>query len=157
LVLVPLVAAAAGLLVVAGVLKLRAREASGVLEVGLGVAAVVSSRPLVVALLAVAYAGFAAHSLRLWVVSGGEADCGCFGDVEAPAGFGHVVLNLACAVVAAVAVFVVPQSLAALVVEGGVTGVVVAIGVAASVYGLFLCYTALPSAWNAFQPGLRGS
>jgi hypothetical protein len=156
-VLTPLVAAAAGLLVVAGVLKLRAGELLGVLEMGLGAAALVSARPLVTALVAVAYAGFAAHSLRLFVMAGGEADCGCFGDVEAPAGLGHVVLNLACAVVAAAAVVVAPQSLVLLVVDGGLTGVVVAIGVAASVYGLFLAYTALPSAWNAFQPGLRGS
>jgi hypothetical protein len=27
------------------------------------------------------------------------------------------------------------------------------LGVAASVYGLFLVYTALPTAWSSFQPG----
>jgi hypothetical protein len=157
-VLTPLVATAAGLLVLAGVLKLRAREwAGGAVEVGLGAVALFVARPLVVGLVAVAYAGFAAHSLRLRVVSGGEADCGCFGDVEATAGYAHVVLNVACACACAAAVVAPTRSLAALVVDVPVTGLVVVAGVAASVYGLFLAYTALPGAWNSFQPGLRGS
>jgi hypothetical protein len=147
----PLFAAAAGLLVVAGVLKLRASQPLGVLEIALGGVALALPRPLVAALVAVAYAGFAAESLRLAVA--GAEDCGCFGDVEAPAGYAHVAINLCCAGVAAVAVVVPPASLASLVASSPLVGVVVVLGVAASVYGLFLAYTALPTAWSSFQPG----
>jgi hypothetical protein len=151
-ILTPLVAVAAGLLVLAGVLKLRARErVAGVLEVALGALALAWSRPLVAALVAIAYAGFAAQSWRLAVA--GAEDCGCFGDVEAPAGFVHVAINLCCAAVAAVAAVVAPESLWTLVADAPLTGVVVVLGVAASVYGLFLAYTALPTAWSSFQPG----
>jgi hypothetical protein len=144
-------------LVIAGALKLRAREWVGAGEVVLGALALAWPRPLVAALVAVAYAGFAAHSLRLAVVSGGEEDCGCFGDVEAPAGMSHVVLDLACAAVAAAAVVAPPRPLASLVADAPVAGSVLVLGVAAAAYALFLAYTALPGAWNAFQPGLRGS
>ena len=147
----PLFAAAAGLLVLAGVLKLRARQVAGFFEIVLGALALAWPRPGVVALVAVAYAGFAAQSWRLAVA--GAEDCGCFGDVEAPAGFAHVAINLGCAAVAAVAVVVAPESLWALVADAPVTGTVVVLGVAASVYGLFLAYTALPTAWRSFQPG----
>jgi hypothetical protein len=147
----PLFAAAAGLLVLAGVLKLRASQALGLVEIALGGVALALPRPLVAALVAVAYAGFAAESLRLAVA--GAEDCGCFGDVEAPAGLGHVVLNLACAAVAVVAAVAPPESLAALVASSPLVGVVVVLGVAASVYGLFLAYTVLPTAWSSFEPG----
>jgi hypothetical protein len=146
-----LFAAAAGLLVVAGSLKLRASQPLGLVEIALGGVALALPRPLVAALVAVAYAGFAASALRLAVA--GAEDCGCFGDVEAPAGFGHVALNFACAAVAAAAVVLSPESLASLVASSPLVGVVVVLGVAASVYGLFLAYTALPAAWSAYQRG----
>jgi hypothetical protein len=153
-VLTPLLAAASGLLVLAGALKLRAGEAVGILEVALGCVAIAVPRPLVAALVAVAYAGFAAQSLRLAVVSGdAPEDCGCFGDVEAPAGLPHVVLNLGCALVAAAAAVLAPPSLASLVADAPLTGAVVLAGVIASVYGLFLAYTAFPTAWSSFQAG----
>jgi hypothetical protein len=157
MVLTPLLGAVGGLLVIAGALKLRAREWSGAAEVVLGGLAVAWPRPLVAALVAVAFAGFAAHSLRLYVASGGEADCGCFGDVEAPAGMSHFVLNVACAVVAGAAALVPPPSLASVVADSPAVGVVLVAGVAGAAYAIFLAYTALPGAWNSFQPGLRGS
>ena len=148
----PLVTTVAGLLVVAGAMKLRAHDLLGLPELGLGLAAIAAPRPLVTALVAVAYAGFAAHSLRL-AVAAGEQDCGCFGDAEAPAGFLHVFLNLACAVVALAAVIAPPPAIASLVADAPLAGAVLVAGVAASVYGLFLAYTALPTAWNSFQAG----
>ena len=148
----PLLASVAGLLVVAGALKLRAREWLGAPEAALGLAAFAYPRPLVCALVAVAYAGFTADSLRRAVARDSE-DCGCFGDVEAHAGFGHVALNFGCAVVAAVGVVVAPPSLASLVADSPALGVVLIAGVAASVYGLFLAYTALPTAWSSYQAG----
>jgi hypothetical protein len=147
----PLFAAAAGLLVLAGVLKLRASQPLGAAEVALGGVALAAPRPLVTALVAIAYAGFAAESWRL--AAAGAEDCGCFGDVEAPAGLSHVAINLCCAAVAAVAVVVPADPLWALVADAPLTGLVVVLGVAASVYGLFLAYTALPTAWSSFQPG----
>jgi hypothetical protein len=146
-----LFAVAAGLLVLAGVLKLRASQPAGLVEVALGVAALAYPRPLVAALVAVAYLAFAASSLRLAVA--GAEDCGCFGDVDAPAGYGHVVINLCCAAVAVVAVVAPQESLASLVVGSPLVGIVVVLGVAASVYGLFLAYTALPTAWSSFDAG----
>ena len=113
----PLLAAAA-VVVVAGVAKLRrpaptglalarlglpgtdrAVRALGAAEVAVaGLAAVLGG--LVAVPLAVLYLGFAAVSaaqLRQAAATGEAADCGCFGDHSAPIGRTHVVINLALA------------------------------------------------------------
>jgi hypothetical protein len=166
-------AAVAGLLAVAGALKLFAparasadgpapgaalggagARVAGALELALGAVALVAPGRLVAALVAAAFAAFAAYSLRL-AVAGDAADCGCFGVEEGPVGIGHVVLDLACAAVAAAAVLEPPRAIAGLVADAPLTGVVVAAGVSAAVYATYLAYTTLPRAWRAYEGAAR--
>jgi hypothetical protein len=157
-------AAVAGLLVVAGALKLlgpapdvgapalgaAGARAAGLAEIALGVAALVAPGRLTAALVAAAFAAFAAYSLRL-VVADDASDCGCFGVESTRVGAGHVLLDLACAGVAAAAVAEPPRALASLVADAPLTGLVLAAGVATVVYAIYLAYTALPRAWGAYD------
>jgi hypothetical protein len=167
-------AAVAGLLIVAGALKLLApsrvaaggpapgaalgpagARLAGALELALGAVALIAPGRLVAALVAAAFAAFAAYSLRL-VVTGDAADCGCFGVEEGPVGMGHVALDLACAAVAAAAVVAAPSSMASVVADAPLTGVVATAGVATAVYAIYLAYTTVPRAWRAYEGGARG-
>jgi hypothetical protein len=154
-------AAVAGLLAVAGALKLlapaagaplglAATRAAGALELALGVAALVHPQRLVTALVAVAFAGFAAYSLRL-VTAGAASDCGCFGVESSRPGIGHVLLDLACTAIAAAATVAPPRTVASLVAGAPLTGLVVAAGVAGVVYATYLAYNVLPRAWRAYE------
>jgi hypothetical protein len=162
-------AAVAGLLAVAGALKLLApgragadelapgaalgpagTRVAGALELALGIGSLVAPGRLAAALVAAAFAAFAAYSLRL-VVAGDAEDCGCFGVEEGPIGLGHVALDLACAAVAAAALVEPPRAIAGLVADSPLTGLVVAAGVAAAVYATYLAYTTLPRAWRAYD------
>ncbi|QXC62736.1 hypothetical protein KSP35_08075 [Aquihabitans sp. G128] len=115
--------AAALLLGVAGILKLSqpaptrvALRSAGLPStvlaartIGLGelaftaVALVVGGRPGA-ALVALAYLGFAAFSLRVITATRGKASCGCFGASDAPLTNLHVGVDLAIVAVALVAV-----------------------------------------------------
>lgn len=172
-ILAPLFAAVGGLLALAGALKLRApargaeaypapgpalgaggARAVGILELGLGAVALVAPGRLVAALVAAAFAAFAAYSVRL--VAAGEADCGCFGqEDDGTLGPGHVVLDLACAGVAAAAAIDPPRAIASLVGDAPLAGAALAAGVAAAVYALYLAYTVLPLAWRAYGGAVR--
>jgi hypothetical protein len=162
-------AAVAGLLTVAGALKLLApartgadapapgaalgpagTRVAGALELALGAVALLAPGRLVATLVAAAFAAFAAYSLRL-VVAGDAEDCGCFGVEEGPIGIGHVALDLACAAVAAVAVAEPPRAIAGIVADAPLTGIVLAAGVATAVYATYLAYTTLPRAWRAYE------
>ena len=171
----PLFAAVAGLLALAGALKLRApargadaypapgpalgarsARAVGALELGLGAVALVAPGRAVAALVAAAFACFAAYTARLVVAGGGQADCGCFGEGDAGTfGPGHVLLDLACTAIAAVAVAAPPRALAALVADAPLAGGALVLGVAAAVYALYLAYTVLPLAWRAYSATVR--
>jgi hypothetical protein len=48
-------------------------------------------------------------------------------------------------------VFDPPRALGSLVWEAPLTGGVLVVGVVAAVYATYLAYTALPSAWRAFE------
>jgi Methylamine utilisation protein MauE len=173
-ILAPLFAAVAGLLALAGALKLRApargaeaypapgpalgaggARAVGVLELGLGAVALIAPGRLVAAIVAAAFAAFAAYSARLVAVGGG--DCGCFGEEEdaGTLGPGHVALDLACAAIAVVAVIDPPRAIASLVGDAPLAGAALAAGVAAAVYALYLVYTVLPLAWRAYAGTAR--
>jgi hypothetical protein len=67
--------------------------AAGELSVGLAFL-IVGGRGCA-ALIAIAFAGMSAVAFVL-VMSGRRISCGCFGSADAPAGFSHVVANLAC-------------------------------------------------------------
>jgi hypothetical protein len=168
-------ATVAGLLALAGALKLRApaRGAEaypapgpalgllsarlvGALELGLGVAVLLAPARILTALLAAAFAGFAAHTARLVLAAGGRADCGCFGEEGGAVAAGHVLLDLACAAVAIAAAVEPPRAIASLVADAPVLGAALVAGVAAAVYALFLAYTVLPDAWRAYMATVRG-
>lgn len=153
-----LVALAAGLLVPAGIAKLRdpavAREAlglprraePGVRVLGIGelvlAAAVLTTAALpVVGLLAAAYAGFTVVALRQ---RSKGASCGCFGASETPTGWHHVLLDGGAALAAVGATLVgVPSAVQLVTADPLVGGATLAAGVAA-VVTLQLLITALP-------------
>lgn len=153
-----LVALVAGLLVPAGIAKLRdpsvAREALGlprsalplVRAIGVGelvLAALVllTGARLVVAALAVTYAVFTVVALRQR--SRGES-CGCFGASDAPTGWHHVLLDGAAALTAAAAAVVGPAPVTELFAGGPLAGVPLLLGAVVAIAALQLTITALP-------------
>ena len=176
MILAPLFATVAGLLALAGALKLRSPSGGaeaypapgaalgvrgarvvGAFELVLGAAAIVAPGRLVAALLAAAFAAFAAYTARLLAAGGGRAaDCDCFGEAGGSVGIGHVALDLGCAAAALVAAIEPPRALASLVADAPLAGSALVAGVTAAVYATYLTYTALPSAWRAYA-GVRES
>jgi len=81
-----------------GGLRFLARPAAvrgaGLGELAVAAAAVLTGSRWALALLAAAYLGFLALSVRL-AATPSSASCGCFGRADGPVGAGHVVLNLA--------------------------------------------------------------
>jgi hypothetical protein len=153
-----LVAVAAGLLVPAGVAKLRAPGVArtalglpvradglvrllGVGELALATAVLLTAwRPLLV-VLAGAYVAFTAVAVRQR--SRGES-CGCFGASDAPTGWHHVLLDgLAAVAVAAAALVAVPSALT-LVVDAPLAGVPLLVAGVVAVVSVQLVVTALP-------------
>jgi hypothetical protein len=162
-------AAVAGLLAVAGALKLLAparpqmgapapgaalgatgTRVAGAIELVLGAVALVAPGRLVAGLVAAAFAAFAAYSVRL-IAAGDASDCGCFGVEGGTIGIGHVALDLACAALAAAAALQPPRAIASLVADAPLSGAALAAGVAAAVYAIYLAYTTLPRAWRAYE------
>ena len=150
----------AGLLVLAGARKVTAPAATGaalqgarlpsdhrlvrmlgVGEIALGLSVLTLGGAAPAALLALAYATFAAFAQRQ---SARGAGCGCFGETNAPATGLHVGIDAAGAAVAAVAAWRPGPSLPAFISDDVVTG---AVGMALLVTGvavLRLALTALP-------------
>jgi hypothetical protein len=174
MILAPLFGTVAGLLALAGVLKLRspahgsgaypapgsalgfgAARVVGAMELLLGAVAVAYPARVVAGILAAAFAAFAAYTVRLLASRDAPADCGCFGESSGSVGPGHVVLDLACAGVALAAAIEPPRAIASILVDAPAIGPIVAAGVAAAVYGLYLAYTVLPSAWAAYAGARR--
>ncbi len=83
---------------------LVAARVMGIGEVIVGIAAAITGAPLLLALVAASYAGFALFIL--WALSGNQADisCGCFGHEDTPPTPGHAAFNAAAAAIAAVSV-----------------------------------------------------
>lgn len=166
--MVGIVSAAALLLVVAGLAKLRdprpartaivaarlpggaavrspgAARAVGALELLVGSAVILVGGPWTAAALALAYALLALVAARLLAVAAGTG-CGCFGGAGAPISRWHLVLDAAFAGAAAAAVLVptpgLPEALATMGWDGAL--LVVLVGLLA--YASFLLTTALPS------------
>jgi len=168
--LAPLLSCAAGLLAVAGVMKLRAPgAASGALaslsmpvaapvvrlaaacEIALGAWALAAPGRLAAALVAAVYAGFALLVLGLLARPGARArGCGCFGEADADVHPMHLVLNVLAAGVALGAVAEPPRSLLHIAAGSPALGLVLCAGVAAAVYATYLLYTVAPAAWHAY-------
>jgi uncharacterized membrane protein YphA (DoxX/SURF4 family) len=155
--------AAAGLLCVSGVAKLRAPgtaaqavrtlglpagaavirlAAAG--ELALGALALIAAGRLTAAVVGAVYAGFAALTV---VLARRRAACGCFGSDEAPAGRTQMLLSIALALLCAAAAVWPPAGI------GWVLSQLPAllIGVGGCVYALALAYTELPAAWAAWS------
>ncbi len=99
----------------------------GMTELVVAAVVIVWPTPVAAALVGLFYLGFAVFSVRLLVVRGPDASCGCFGQRSAPIGVEHVVVNI---VVAAVAF------LAAAGIGDGATDVVAAAGAACVLFVL---------------------
>jgi len=172
MILAPLFGTVGGLLALAGFLKLRSpaggngsypapgaalgargTRVAAVAELALGGAALAAPGRAVAAVIAAAFAAFAAYTIRLLAASDGPADCGCFGESGGTVGPGHVALDLACAAVALAAAIAPPRALTSIVAHAPLTGAVLAGGIAAAVYAVYLAYTALPEAWSAYAGG----
>ncbi len=145
--LLPVLLAAAGLVALAGVLKLRSgRPVVGAGELALGLAVVLAPGPGTAGALALAYLVFAA--VAAYRARRGEG-CGCFGEEdEEPAGGLHVGIDLALALAAGLAVLAPPAGLAAQPV--GVAAVLL-LAAGATTWALHLALTVLPGLWRAWD------
>lgn len=98
--------------------------------------------------LVVVYLGFAAVTaaqLRMARRTGAAADCGCFGDLSAPVGVGHVVVNLGLATAAAWATVVSAEGLADAVTDAPAATVAVALLAAVGAVATRAVMTDLPA------------
>jgi hypothetical protein len=122
MVLGALLGVVAGVLAVGGIAKLRAPEATtpmlralglpdrplvarllGAVELGVGAATFLVGGPILGAVTALFFVGFTVSILRLRSTAGGAVSCGCFGRASAPPSMIHVIVDLAAALMAAVA------------------------------------------------------
>ncbi len=120
----------------------------GIAEAGLGIAALAIGGPVTATIVGVFYIGFAVAVLR--ALSVGAVSCGCFGRVDAPPSWLHVVGNGALAVASFVAI---AGSTPVEVMEGqpaGGVGFVILVGVLAGL--ALVMFTALPEALAARHP-----
>jgi hypothetical protein len=168
--LLPAFLTAAGVLALAGAMKLRTPEATvgalaaagirvpvgAVRALGAGelaVAAACALRPstataLALAIVYLVFAAFVAAALR----RGDAAPCGCFGDASAHLTGWHLALDLAASAIAIVAALAPPSWEA--VSAGALAAAALAIGVAACVYLVHAAYTRLPAAaWAVRDAG----
>ncbi len=109
-----------------------AARAVGLVELGLGLWALLTGSRAAAAVLAVLYLVFAATVVR--ARRAGAASCGCFGVVDAPPSTLHVVVNLVSAAVAGAAAAVGAESLRATLADQPAAGVPYLLAVAVAVY-----------------------
>jgi Methylamine utilisation protein MauE len=146
-------AGAAGALVTLGV-PVRGGRARGLVrlfaigELGLGVWGFVTPSRAAYGLMAALYAGFAVITL---VLARRRASCGCFGADGPPASATQSLLNSVLALVALLAALVGAHGTSWLLDLPGWHAVVLALGLAASVYAAVLAYTVVPTAWAAWS------
>jgi hypothetical protein len=161
-------AAAALVLCVAGVAKLRSPHPAsgalaslglaagpgpvrvlGALEVALGCSGLIAPGALVAVPMAAAYAVFALVA-RLLVSR--RASCGCFGESEVPASTGQSVLSVVLATVCVLAAVRVPASLLWMLARPVGLSAALVLALAGCAYAIVVAYTLLPSAWAAWSP-----
>ncbi len=160
-------AAAAIVLCVAGVAKLRSPVAAmrvlaalglparpwlvrGVAcgELSLGAWCLVAPSRFAAAALALLYAAFAGLAL---VLARRSVSCGCFGDADAsPVTFTHSIPSLALASACIAGALWVPHGVSWVLSRSVGVGAALAIGVAGMAYAVVLAYTELPGAWRAW-------
>jgi len=131
-----------------GALGVRTRSwqvrALALVELALGVGALVAAPPWPAVALAALYGAFALLGIAL---QRRDAACGCFGAAEAPVSAAQWLLSAALAVVCAAA-----AAWRAHGVGWMLSRPVLGVGVAGCVYAVVLVYTWLPMAWGAWRP-----
>jgi hypothetical protein len=166
--LLPAFAMAAGVLLFAGLAKLRSpapaqlalgsfalppkrslARAVGGAEALIGGACLVAPAAPARLALAAAYVALAGGSTALWLRGDRRVPCGCFGDAEAWVHTGHVALNLCFAAVAAIALLIPPVPLPEAVVHAPAGPVLIA-GIACAVYLCLAFLSLFADAWHAF-------
>jgi methylamine utilization protein MauE len=131
-------------------------RALGAAEVALGLVAIWSPGTVTALLVALAYAGFAAFTVRLLRVAGGKIDCGCFGVSGSEVGRLHVGLNVAAGGVAAIACVTPPPGAEWILARSPGIAIPLAIGTLGAVYAAYLAFTQLGAAWRSY-PAAGGS
>jgi hypothetical protein len=127
----------------------------GVAELSIGVVAALWPTALTASLVALVYAAFIAFLALLLRPAAGAADCGCFGDVEAPAGPIHVALDAAACLVAIVAAVAPPPGLGWVLTRAPLEAVALMLGTCGAAFAAYLAFTALPGAWDVYRREAR--
>ncbi len=165
--LTPPLLVAAGVMVLAGALKLRspapAVRALSILglratpifvrtlaafEVTVGGWALVAGGRAAAAAIACVYAIFAVVALLL---ARRQASCGCFGEDRTPASALQSILSAAFAAVAIAAALSGAHGLSWVTGRGPASAGTLLIGIAGAVYATVIAYTELPAAWSAWS------
>jgi len=169
--LLPFFGVACGLLVVAGAAKLRspsgargalgavglnvpspAIRALGAAEIAIGSVAAVRPSALTGAMVAALYGVFAAFVVAS-IRGDRAAPCGCFGAAETEVGPVHGALNVAACAVGIAAAIAPPHGIGWVLGREPVSAVSLALGMMGATFAAYLAFTALPSAWRAYETG----
>jgi hypothetical protein len=141
---------AAGIRVPSGAVRVL-----GAAELAVGLVAICTPGTLTALLVALAYVGFAAFTVRLLRVAGGRVDCGCFGVSGSEVGKLHVALDVAAAAVAAVACLAPPPGAGWIAARSPGIAIPLAIGTLGAVYAAYLAFTQLGAAWRSYPAAGR--
>ncbi len=129
----------------------RLVRVGGVIELVIGIGALITGGPAFAALVAVSYfafAGFVVVALR----SGKPiSSCGCFGKVDTPPSPVHVAIDLAAAGIAVAAAIVGDVALPDVLAEQPLLGLPFAFLLAVGLLLVFLAFTALPKTMAAVR------
>jgi hypothetical protein len=160
-------AAAALVLLVAGIAKLRSPAGAVRALVGAGlparaglVRAFATAEAALgawclfhpVALAAGALAGlYAMFSGLALLLARRRSSCGCFGEGDAPASIVQSLLSAALALIALAAIAAPPHGIGWILARPITTTTVLLLGIAGSTYAAVLAYTELPAAWGSWS------
>lgn len=117
-------------------------------EIGLGTWAIIRPGQVVAAILCAIFVLFTGLSALL---AQRASSCGCFGADDSPATMVQPLLSAVFAVAAAGAVAWPPHGLAWLAHRSPGLALALAVGLAGAAYAAVLTYTALPTAWRAWE------
>jgi len=165
--LTPPLLVAAGVLCVAGALKLRSPAAAGralsilglpaapifvrtlaACELAMGGWALIAGGRGAAAAMAGVYALFAVVAL---VLARRHASCGCFGEDRTPASLLQSLLSTAFAAVALAAALAGAHGLGWVLGQAPASAAALMIGIGGAVYATVIAYTQLPAAWSAWS------
>jgi hypothetical protein len=123
----------------------------GVVEVGVGVGALLVGGPVLCALVAVSYLAFTAFVVVALRRDAPISSCGCFGKVDTPPSLVHVVLDLAFAAVATAAAFTGDVALPDVLGDQPLLGIpfLLLVGIGCSL--VFLAFSSLPKTMAAVR------